>query len=184
MYRLSRHCAGTYLIYCSDLLYFFARYLAEALLGILTKDSSLLYLVMLHGVSQIQKSLSLSTRKSRETKKQSSTWPLEQLWQCHEMTSVSVCLSVPVCVSLANFESTFQIKKQMALSPCWQNHPSLELILGKLLWSWLCLFVYVCVCVNGRSFFLTKSWVSTFFVQLRGAVRCIACSQSTNTCSH
>lgn len=57
-----------YLIYCSDLLYFFARYLAEALLGILTKDSSLLYLVMLHGVSHTQKSLSLSTRKSGEKK--------------------------------------------------------------------------------------------------------------------
>lgn len=55
---------GPYLMYCSDLLYFFARYLAEALLGILTKDSSLLYLVMLHGVSHTQKSLSLSTRKS------------------------------------------------------------------------------------------------------------------------
>lgn len=53
-----------HLIYCSDLLYFFARYLAEALLGILTKESSLLYLVMLHGVSHTQKSLSLSTRKS------------------------------------------------------------------------------------------------------------------------
>lgn len=33
---------GPYLMYCSDLLYFLARYLAEALLGILTKDSSLL----------------------------------------------------------------------------------------------------------------------------------------------
>lgn len=33
---------GPYLMYCSDLLYFFAKYLAEALLGILTKDSSLL----------------------------------------------------------------------------------------------------------------------------------------------
>lgn len=43
-----------HLMYCSDLLYFFARYLAEALLGILTKDSSLLYLVMLHGVSHTQ----------------------------------------------------------------------------------------------------------------------------------
>lgn len=51
-------------MYCSVLLYFFARYLAEALLGILTKDSSLLYLVMLHGVSHTQKSLSCSTKKS------------------------------------------------------------------------------------------------------------------------
>lgn len=57
-----------YLIYCSDLLYFFARYLAEALLGILTKESSLLYLVMLHGVSHTQTSLSLSTRKSAARK--------------------------------------------------------------------------------------------------------------------
>lgn len=43
-----------HLMYCSDLLYFLARYLAEALLGILTKDSSLLYRVMLHGVSHTQ----------------------------------------------------------------------------------------------------------------------------------
>lgn len=52
-------------MYCSDLLYFFARYFAEALLGILTKESSLLYLVMLHGVSHTQKSLSFCTKKSR-----------------------------------------------------------------------------------------------------------------------
>lgn len=53
-------------MYCSDLLYFFARYFAETLLGILTKDSSLLYLVVLQGVSHTQKSLSRSTRKSGE----------------------------------------------------------------------------------------------------------------------
>lgn len=56
-------------MYCSDLLYFLARYLAEALLGILTKDSSLLYLVMLHGVSHTQYSLSLSTKKSDKGKR-------------------------------------------------------------------------------------------------------------------
>lgn len=32
--------AGTYEMYCSDLLNFLARYLADALLGILTKESS------------------------------------------------------------------------------------------------------------------------------------------------
>lgn len=67
-HTIMRKPKHTYLMYCSDLLYFFARYLAEALLGILTKDSSLLYLVMLHGVSHTQKSLSLSTRKSGERK--------------------------------------------------------------------------------------------------------------------
>lgn len=63
-------------MYCSVLLYFFARYLAEALLGILTKDSSLLYLVMLHGVSHTQKSLSCSTKKSggKGDKAQSDLW--------------------------------------------------------------------------------------------------------------
>lgn len=70
---------GTYLMYCSDLLYFFARYLAEALLGILTKDNSLLYLVMLHGVSHTQKLLSCSTKKSGEEK---NTTKLDRMCVC------------------------------------------------------------------------------------------------------
>lgn len=119
----------SYLMYCSDLLYFFARYLAEALLGILTKDSSLLYLVMLHGVSHTQKSLSLSTRKSgRKTRGQLElNWPERpvQLLGCHVLMKMCVCV-------------------------------------------WL---------------FLTKSWVSTFFVQLGGAVRCVSCGGKSSTLS-
>lgn len=45
---------NTHEIYFSDLLNFFSRYLAEVLLGILTMESSLLYLVRLQGVLQMQ----------------------------------------------------------------------------------------------------------------------------------
>lgn len=45
---------NTHEIYFSDLLNFFSRYLAEVLLGILTMESSLLYLVKLQGVLQMQ----------------------------------------------------------------------------------------------------------------------------------
>lgn len=45
---------ATHEIYFSDLLNFFSRYLAEVLLGILTMESSLLYLVRLQGVLQMQ----------------------------------------------------------------------------------------------------------------------------------
>ena len=47
-------CCNTHEIYFSDLLNFFSRYLAEVLLGILTMESSLLYLVKLQGVLQMQ----------------------------------------------------------------------------------------------------------------------------------
>lgn len=129
--------ADSYLIYCSDLLYFFARYLAEALLGILTKDSSLLYLVMLQGVSHTQKSLSLSTRKSAEK----------------------------------------------------ETRAQLDLLRSMRLWLYVAMGWCVCVCVfricslkiqtrHGPSVFLTECWVSTFFVQLGGAVGSVACNQS------
>ena len=51
--RRSLFC-NTHEIYFSDLLNFFSRYLAEVLLGILTMESSLLYLVRLQGVLQMQ----------------------------------------------------------------------------------------------------------------------------------
>lgn len=46
--------SDTHEMYFSDLLNFFSRYLAEVLLGILTMESSLLYLVRLQGVLQMQ----------------------------------------------------------------------------------------------------------------------------------
>lgn len=52
--RRSSVFCNTHEIYFSDLLNFFSRYLAEVLLGILTMESSLLYLVRLQGVLQMQ----------------------------------------------------------------------------------------------------------------------------------
>lgn len=46
--------SSTHEMYFSDLLNFFSRYLAEVLLGIFTMESSLLYLVRLQGVLQMQ----------------------------------------------------------------------------------------------------------------------------------
>lgn len=159
---------GTYLMYCSDLLYFFARYLAEALLGILTKDSSLLYLVMLHGVSHTQKLLSCSTKKSGEER---GTTELD-LWP-NKAVSKLMC----VCVLFMLHEY-----KDWKMFSCWgvdyegnecnSTECPLDVIKKQQRVSMLYRFSH------SWSLFLTEGWVGTLLVHLRGAVRRVACSRN------